>query len=42
MERTYRERLDRLVLEAGRVRGVTEASVPGELVFILELEPIGA
>ncbi len=42
MERTYRERVDRLVLEAGRVRGVTEASVPGELVFILELEPIGA
>jgi 16S rRNA (guanine(1405)-N(7))-methyltransferase len=39
-ERTYRSRLDRLVAEAGRVRRVTEASVPGELVFVLELEPI--
>ena len=38
--RTYRARLARLVEEAGRVRGVTEASVPGELVFILELEPL--
>ena len=38
-ERTYRARLDRLVAEAGRVRRVTEASVRGELVFILELEP---
>jgi 16S rRNA (guanine(1405)-N(7))-methyltransferase len=38
-ERTYRARLDRLVADAGRVRGVTEASVPGELVFVLELEP---
>lgn len=37
MERTYRERLDRLVDEAGRVEGVAEASVPNELVFILKL-----
>lgn len=42
MERTYRDRLDRLALEAGRVRRVTEASVPGELVYVLELEPTGA
>lgn len=41
MERTYRERLDRLVAESGRVREVAEASVPGELVFVLELEPPG-
>lgn len=39
-ERTYRARLDRLVEESGRVRSVREASVPGELVFVLELEPI--
>jgi hypothetical protein len=39
-ERTYRARLERLVGESGRVRNVAEASVPGELVFILELEPI--
>ena len=39
-ERTYRARLDRLVEGSGRVRRVTEASVPGELVFVLELEPI--
>lgn len=38
-ERTYRSRLDRLVADAGRVRRVTETSVPGELVFVLELEP---
>ncbi|MGZ8563000.1 MAG: 16S rRNA methyltransferase [Candidatus Limnocylindria bacterium] len=38
-ERTYRARLERLVEESGRVRSVGEASVPGELVFILELEP---
>lgn len=37
--RTYRARLERLVEETGRVRDVTEASVPGELVFILALEP---
>ena len=39
-DRTYRERLDRLVREAGRVRGVAEASVPNELVFVLTLDPI--
>jgi len=39
-ERTYRARMDRLVGESGRVRGVAEASVPGELVFVLELEPV--
>lgn len=38
--RAYRERLERLVAEAGRVRRVTEASVPGELVFVLELAPL--
>lgn len=38
-ERTYRSRLDRLVADAGRVRDVTERSIPGELVFVLELEP---
>jgi 16S rRNA (guanine(1405)-N(7))-methyltransferase len=39
-ERTYRARLDRLVGESGRVRGVAEASVPGELVFVLDMEPV--
>jgi 16S rRNA (guanine(1405)-N(7))-methyltransferase len=39
-DRTYRERLERLVAEAGRVRGVAEASVPHELVFVLTLDPI--
>lgn len=39
-ERTYRARLERLVGDAGRVRNVVEASVPGELVFVLALEPI--
>jgi 16S rRNA (guanine(1405)-N(7))-methyltransferase len=38
-ERTYRARLERLVDDAGRVRGVSEASVPGELVFVLALDP---
>ncbi len=38
-ERTYRARLERLVEEAGRVRTVAEASVRGELVFILDLDP---
>jgi 16S rRNA (guanine(1405)-N(7))-methyltransferase len=37
-ERTYRARIDRLVAEAGCVRRVTERSVPGELVFVLELD----
>ncbi len=37
MERTYRERLDRLVVDAGRVEAVAEASVPNELVFVLTL-----
>jgi 16S rRNA (guanine(1405)-N(7))-methyltransferase len=41
MERTYRERLDRLVDEVGRVSEVAEASIPSELVFVLRLEPIG-
>lgn len=38
MDRSYRERLDRLVADAGRVRAVTEASVPNELVFVLTLD----
>jgi 16S rRNA (guanine(1405)-N(7))-methyltransferase len=42
MDRTYRARLDRLATEAGRVRAVSEASVPSELVFVLELAPIDA
>jgi 16S rRNA (guanine(1405)-N(7))-methyltransferase len=37
MERRYRERLDRLVADSGRIANVTEASVPNELVFVLEL-----
>jgi len=41
MERTYRERLGRLVEDVGRVSAVAEASVPNELVFVLRLEPIG-
>jgi 16S rRNA (guanine(1405)-N(7))-methyltransferase len=41
-ERTYRDRLDRLVAEAGRVRAVAEASVPNELVFVLTLDPVDA
>jgi 16S rRNA (guanine(1405)-N(7))-methyltransferase len=41
MERTYRERLARLVADVGRVRDVTETSVPNELVFVLRLEPAG-
>jgi 16S rRNA (guanine(1405)-N(7))-methyltransferase len=39
-ERTYRERLDRLVRDAGRVRDVAEASVPNELAFVLTLDPV--
>jgi len=38
MERTNRERLDRLVAEVGRVVAVEEASVPGELVFVLTVQ----
>ncbi len=41
MERTYRARLDTLVADlADRVSGVTEASVPSELVFVLALAPL--
>ena len=39
MERAYRDRFDRLVDESGRVNRVAEVSVPGELVFVLELGP---
>ena len=39
MERTYRDRLDRLVASVPRVRQVDERSVPGELVFVLGLGP---
>jgi 16S rRNA (guanine(1405)-N(7))-methyltransferase len=39
MERTYRDRLERLAADAGRVRMVAEASVPNELVFIMTLDP---
>ena len=38
-DRAYRVRLERLVEDIGRVRHLTEASVPGELVFILDLAP---
>lgn len=38
MERTYRERLERLVTDCPRVVGVVEASVPNELVFVLTLD----
>jgi hypothetical protein len=41
MERTYRERLARLVADAGRVGAVAEASVDNELVFVLSLDPVG-
>jgi len=37
--RTYRERLERLATDSGRVRAIEEASVPNELVFVLTLEP---
>ena len=37
MEPTYRDRLDRLVVDAGRVQAVAEASVSSELVFVLTL-----
>lgn len=39
MGRTYRDRLERLVADAGRVRAVAETSVPNELVFVLTLDP---
>jgi 16S rRNA (guanine(1405)-N(7))-methyltransferase len=39
--RTYRERLERLATDSGRVRAIEEASVPNELVFVLTLEPRG-
>jgi 16S rRNA (guanine(1405)-N(7))-methyltransferase len=38
MERTSRERLDRLVADVGRVLAIAEASVPSELVFVLTLD----
>jgi 16S rRNA (guanine(1405)-N(7))-methyltransferase len=38
-ERTYRDRVERLAVESGRVRSVAEASVPGEAAFVLTLEP---
>ncbi|HEX7197187.1 MAG TPA: 16S rRNA methyltransferase [Candidatus Limnocylindria bacterium] len=38
MERTYRQRIERLVAEAGRVSAVAEASIPNELVFVLTLD----
>jgi 16S rRNA (guanine(1405)-N(7))-methyltransferase len=38
MERTYRDRIDRLVVETGRVTEVAEVSVPNELVFLLTLD----
>lgn len=38
-ERTYRDRLDRLATDSGRVVGLAEASVPNELVFALTLGP---
>lgn len=40
MERTYRDRIERLAADAGRVREMAEASVPNELVFVLTLEPL--
>jgi hypothetical protein len=38
MERTYRDRIDRLVVETGRVTALAEVSVPNELVFVLTLD----
>ncbi|MEJ7802773.1 MAG: 16S rRNA methyltransferase [Candidatus Limnocylindria bacterium] len=40
MERTYRERLERLSNDAGRVVAVAETSVPNELVFVLTLDAV--
>lgn len=38
MERTYRSRVERLIVDAGRVGAVAEVSVPNELVFVLTLD----
>lgn len=38
--RAYRDRLERLVIDAGRVSAVAEASVSNELVFVLTLDPV--
>ena len=40
-EKTYRDRLDRLVAGSERVRAVADASVPNELVFVLTLDSLG-
>jgi 16S rRNA (guanine(1405)-N(7))-methyltransferase len=40
MEHTYRDRLERLVADAGRVTAVAEASIPNELVFVLALDSV--
>lgn len=40
MERTYRDRVARLITDVGRVAEVREASVASELVFVLRLEPV--
>lgn len=39
-ERTYRDRMERLAVESGRVREMAESSVPNELVFVLALDPV--
>lgn len=41
MERTHRNRIERLAADAGRVREVAEASISNELVFVLTLERLG-
>lgn len=41
LERTYRDRLERLVADAGCVGAVAEASVSNELVFVLTLDGDG-
>jgi 16S rRNA (guanine(1405)-N(7))-methyltransferase len=38
MERTYRERLDRLIEESGRATATTEVSVSNELIFVLTFD----
>lgn len=40
MERTYRDRMERLAADVGRVSAVVEASVSNELVFVLTLDPV--